>query len=153
MRRIDIKLNLPVVAPMIDIMREATLSLRGTLASPISIDALDHDMREIWSEELLESQNLEVRKLIDLFDAEFFSTGVLRVDEDHADVIMRATAALRLELRRGNLRYFSDQELEEGRQDPEALPKPQQGSFLCYVFLASLQELMIEHLSGQATSE
>lgn len=153
MRRIDIKLSLPVVAPLLDIMREAAAGLRGSLASPVLIDSLDQDLREIWSEELLNSQNLELRQLLDLFDSEFFSTGMLRVDEDHADVIMRATASLRLQLRLGALRNVTDELLEESRVDPESLPVSQQGSFLCYIFLASLQELMIQHMSGQSSEE
>lgn len=153
MRRIDIKLSLPVVAPLLDVMRDACSGLRGSLASPVIIDTLDNDMREIWSEDLLQSQNSELKQFLDLFDSEFFSTGMLRIDEEHADVIMRATASLRLQLRMGALKGITDELLEEGRIDPEKLPVPQQGSFLCYIFLASLQELMIQHMSGEASEE
>lgn len=153
MRRIDIKLSLPVVAPLIDLMRESSVALRGSLASPFAIDSLDNDMREIWSEDLLQSQNLEIKKLLDLFDSEFFSSGILRVDEEHSDGVMRATSALRLQLRRGPLRTLSDVELQDSRLDPEKLPEKVQPPFLCYVFLASLQELLIENMSGPAPEE
>lgn len=152
MKRIDIKLSLPVVAPLIDVIREASGALRDTLASPVVIDSLDTELRDIWSEDLLQAQNLELRKLIELFDGEFFSTGMLRVDEASADAVMRASSALRLQLRRGLLRNVKDEELESGQVEPDKLPEAQQSAFLCYIFLATLQELMIQHMSGEQGS-
>jgi len=47
-------------------------------------------------EELLAAQNEEVRVLLSLFDEEFFTDGVVAFDEDNAEVIVRACAAVRL---------------------------------------------------------
>lgn len=149
MRYIDIKLSLPVVAPLLDVLRCSAEVLRDSLACPLSIDDLDSEMREVWSEELIQAQNSEVRALLALFDEDFFSTGMVRVAEADADAVVRATAALRLHLRKTMLNSIPDEALEAGGVDIDALKEPTKSAFLCYAFLASVQDLVLQHLGGQ----
>ncbi len=146
MKRIDVKLSLPVVAPLIDLLRRVAQGLEGRLSSPLRIEDLDEDLHEIWRDELIQSQGAEIQQLLGIFDDDFFVSGVVRIDQDHADPIVRATASLRLELRRFHLRDLTDTELESGQVDPERMPELRRQAFLCYVFLATLQELIIKHL-------
>jgi hypothetical protein len=148
MKRIDIKLSLPIVAPLLDLLKEEAEVLRGTLASPVQVADLDSEMREIWQEGLLLDQAIEVDALLRIFDEEFFATGTVRIDQAHADVIIRASAALRLQLRKVRLKLISDETLENGQVDPDVMTENQRKGFFCYVFLATLQELVIQHLEG-----
>lgn len=50
MKYIDVKLSLPVVAPLLDIMKGASDSLHHSLASPLRIEDIDSDFREAWTD-------------------------------------------------------------------------------------------------------
>ncbi len=146
MKRIDVKLALPVVAPLLDVIRELAESLKQNLAAPIALQDLDAEFHEAWVEELLHTQNEEVRTLLGLFDDEFFREGVVAFDEENAEIIVRACAAVRLRLREKFLKPLGDETLESGDVDMLALDEPLRKAFMCYLFLATIQELIIQHL-------
>ena len=146
MKRIEVKLALPVVAPLLDVIKELADNLRRNLAAPIALKDLDADFHAAWVDELLSSQNEELRTLLALFDDDFFSEGVVAFDESNAEVIVRACAAIRLRLREKYLKPIGDEMLESGDIDLTALDEPLRKVFMCYLFLATIQELIIQHL-------
>jgi hypothetical protein len=146
MKRIEVKLALPVVAPLLDVVKELADSLRTKLASPTALRDLDPDFSAAWSDELLLTQNTDVDALLALFDEEFFKEGVVAFDEENAEVIVRACAAVRLRLREKYLQPMGDEALETGDVDVMALAEPLRRAFMCYLFLATIQELIIQHL-------
>jgi hypothetical protein len=148
MKRIEVKLALPVVAPLLDVIKELADGLRKNLAAPLALGDLDAEYRSAWVDELLASQNEEVRTLLSLFDDEFFSEGVVAFDEDNAEVIVRACAAVRLRLREHYLKRLGDETLETSDLDLNTLDEPLRRAFMCYLFLATIQELIIQHLDA-----
>ena len=146
MKRIEVKLALPVVAPLLDVIKELADNLRKNLAAPMALKDLDTDFHDAWSDELLSTQNEEVRTLLALFDDEFFREGVVAFDENNAEVIVRACAAVRLKLREKYLKPMGDEALESGDVDLMTLEEPLRKAFMCYLFLATIQELIIQHL-------
>src|SRR3954468_18412955 len=99
MKRIEVKLALPVVAPLLDVIKELADSLRKTLAAPLALNDLEADFSEAWVGQLLHDQIDDVHALLALFGDEFFSEGIVAFDESNAEVIVRACAAVRLRLR------------------------------------------------------
>jgi hypothetical protein len=148
MKRIEVKLALPVVAPLLDVIRELADGLRKNLAAPLAMSDLDAEYRAAWVDELLGSQNEEVRTLLSLFDDEFFTEGVVAFDEENAEVIVRACAAVRLRLREHYLNRLGDETLESSDIDLNSLDEPLRKAFMCYLFLATIQELIIQHLDS-----
>jgi hypothetical protein len=148
MKKIEVKLSLPVVAPLLDVIKAAADELRGTLAAPSSGRDIDEDLLEAWVDELLASQAGDCRTLLGLFDREFFSTGVISFDETNAEPIVRACAAVRLRLRENGLKALEDESLESGNIELEVLPESERKAFMCYLFLATIQELIIQHLDS-----
>jgi hypothetical protein len=146
MKRIEVKLSLSVVAPLLDVVKELADGLRKNLAAPNQLADLDADFRDAWVGELLSSQNDDVHTLLALFDDEFFSEGVVSFDESNAEAIVRACAAIRLRLRDRFLKQLGDETLESGDIDLEELDEPLRKAFMCYLFLATVQELIIQHL-------
>ncbi len=146
MKRIEVKLALPVVAPLLDVIKELADSLSRNLAAPLALKDLDDDFQAAWLDELLSTQNEEVRTLLSLFDDEFFSDGVVAFDENNAEIIVRACAAVRLRLREKYLKPLGDEALESGDLDLMTLDEPLRRAFMCYLFLATIQELIIQHL-------
>ena len=146
MKRIEVKLALPVVAPLLDVIKSLGDSLRTDLAAPLALQDLDPDFRAAWIDELLLAQNAEVATLLGLFDDEFFSEGIVAFDESNAEPIVRACAAVRLHLRERYLKPLGDDALEGGDVDLMSLAEPLRKAFMCYLFLATIQELVIQHL-------
>ena len=146
MKRIEVKLSLQVVAPLLDVVRELADGLRKNLAAPLALPDIDEDFRDTWVVELLSSQNEDVQTLLALFNEEFFSEGVVAFDETNAEAIVRACAAVRLRLREHFLKPIGDETLESGDIDLDELEEPLRKAFMCYLFLATVQELIIQHL-------
>jgi hypothetical protein len=148
MKKIEVKLSLPVVAPLLDVIKSTVDDLRGSLAASSAGHDIDEDLREVWVDALLVSQAGDCRTLLGLFDRDFFSTGVISFDETNAEPIVRACAAIRLRLREKYLKRLEDESLESGNIELETLPEPERKAFMCYLFLATIQELIIQHLDS-----
>ena len=148
MKRIEVKLSLPVVAPLLDVIRELSDGLRERLAAPLTLTDLDEEFRDAWVAELLVAQSGDVELLLALFDGEFFTEGVVAFDEENAEMIVRACAAVRLRVRVHFLLPLGDEALETGEVDMMKFAEPVRKAFMCYLFLATVQELIIQHLDS-----
>ncbi len=151
MKRIEVRLSVSVVAPLLDVIREMSESLSDNLAVPLRITDLDEDMRETWVGELQREQNADLELLLGLFDEEFFRDGAIVLDEDNADRVIRACAAVRLRLRAEKLEDIDEDLIESGDVGINELPEERRTVFMCYLFLATMQELIIQHLEMGAS--
>ena len=148
MKRIEVKLSLPVVAPLLDVIRQLADGLGQKLAAPQDLGDIDQDFRDSWVGDLLEGQSKDVKALLALFDDEFFAEGIVAFDEDNAEPIVRASAAVRLRLREVYLKELDDDALEGGEVELEQMSEAVRKAFMCYLFLATVQELIIQHLDS-----
>lgn len=148
MKRIEVKLALPVVAPLLDVIKGLSDGLHHRLAAPLAMTDIEGDFREEWSAELLSTQASDVDVLLALFDEEFFHEGVIALDEANAEPVVRACAAVRLRLREEFLKVLGDETLETSDVDITQFEEPTRRAFMCYLFLATLQELIIQHLDS-----
>lgn len=146
MKRIEVKLALPVVAPLLDVIKELADGLRARPAGPAGLPDVDLDFSIEWSRELVQGQGAEIDALLGLFGDEFFKEGVVAFDDQNAELIVRACAAIRLRLRETSLRPMGDEVLETGDVDLGTLDATVRRAFMCYLFLATVQELIIQHL-------
>jgi hypothetical protein len=148
MKRVEVKLSLPVVAPLLDVVKAAADSLQSDLAAPLAMKDIEGEFRDAWTGELLATQTSEVRALLALFDRDFFTSGVIGFDEENAEAIVRACSAIRLRLRARFLAALEDDKLEGGDVELGDLEEPVRKAFMCYLFLATIQELIIQHLDS-----
>ena len=148
MKRLEVQLSLPVVAPLLDVIKELADGLKQNLAAPQMVSDIDAEFREVWMGDLLLAQTSDVQTLLALFNEEFFSDGVVAFDEANAEAIVRATAAVRLRLRERYLKGLGDDTLEGGDVELDDLEEPVRKAFMCYLFLATVQELIIQHLDS-----
>jgi hypothetical protein len=146
MKRVEVRLNLEAVAPLLDAIKEAADDLRPELATAAAAPAAEPEFSEGWKRELLEGQNSDIGAFLALFDREFFATGVLPLDPTNSEAILRACAAVRLRLHAKHLAPLGEEALESGEVPLDAMPPPQRRAFAAYVFLATLQELIVQHL-------
>jgi len=148
MKRIEVKLSLPVVAPLLDLIKATVSDLDGRLAAPQHLQDLDEELRTAWQADLLGSQNDDCRRFLAMFDREFFVSGTVGFDEANAESVLRACAAIRLRLRERELKNLPDEVIEGAGVDVTQLGAADAKAFMGYVFLATLQELIIQHLDS-----
>ncbi len=146
MKRVEVKLSLAVVAPLLDVVKELADGLKQTLAAQPTLPDTDSVFREVWTQELLATQNEDVSALLGLFNEDFFTEGVVAFDQSNAESIARACSAIRLQLRERYLKPLGDDALEMGEVELARLDEPTRKAFMCYLFLATIQELIIQHL-------
>ena len=148
MKRIEVKLSLPVVAPLLDLIKATVGDLGDRLAAPQHLQDLDEELRAAWQADLLGSQNDDCRRFLAMFDREFFGSGTVGFDEANAESVLRACAAIRLRLRERELKNLPDEVIEGAGVDVTQLGAADAKAFMGYVFLATLQELIIQHLDS-----
>ena len=146
MKRVEIRLSLEAVTPLLAVMREVADSLAEELAAANALHDIEADLREGWREELVSAQNEGISVLLELFDETFEESGVIGFDADNAEPVLRACAAIRLRLRERFLTELNEEVLESGDLEVESLQEPARKAFMCYLFLATIQELIIQHL-------
>lgn len=146
MKRVEIRLSLEAVRPLLAVMREVADSLSDALAAPNSLSDIEADLREGWRDELLTAQNDAIAVLLSLFDESFDESGIVGFDVENAEPVLRACAAVRLRLRERFLKTLDEEVLESGDLEIESLAEPARKAFMCYLFLATIQELIIQHL-------
>lgn len=146
MKRIEVKLSLEVVAPLLDVVKDVAQSLSDSLAAPLAMTDLEPEFSAAWTADLRGGQAGDLKVLLALFDGNFFSEGVIALDQSNAEPVLRACAAVRLRLRDLHLKTFGDETLETSDVNVMQLPEPEKKAFMCYLFLATLQELIIQHL-------
>lgn len=146
MKKIEIKLSQPIVAPLLDFIKSIADELRDELVFEPQFPDSDPELQESWREELVEAQGDAIGAFMGLFDREFFDSGNVVIDEKNAEAILRAAAAIRLKIRTEILKEIPDEVLEKGDVPFEELSLNEQHGYACYLFLATIQEIVIQHL-------
>jgi hypothetical protein len=114
MKRIEVRLSVEVVEPLLGVIEAAAESLVDKLAVSPTLTGLEPDLCDAWMAELQAAQAKEVRELTGIFDANFRKTGLVAFDESNAEPIIRACTAMRLRIREAFLDRHSDETLESG---------------------------------------
>ncbi|MCC5790641.1 MAG: hypothetical protein JJT75_13500 [Opitutales bacterium] len=148
MKKIEVKLHRSLVAPLLDYLRE--LSVRaGTGGFPPQIkdtQSLDPEMAEIWEDELRNLGGDDRKQFFSLFGGQFIESGSIHLDEEQASAVLRSMAWFRLQIREKDLSEVPDEILEQGDLTLKGMSETEQKGYSAFVFLAALQEIVLEHL-------
>ena len=155
MKRVEVRLSIAAVAPLLDLIKAAADELREHVAVPVALTGADTDFSDLWREDLLQSQRDDCDRMFSLFDQEFFSEGVIGLDRDNAEAVLRASAALRLRFRGTRLQRISDEALEalEADNGLSGLDEAEKKAFACFVFLDELQKIILKYLDPLSVDE
>jgi hypothetical protein len=151
MKRVEIKLNISAVAPLLDVIKQAADDLRQHLAIRATFPEDDEEFNETWTAELLAGQNSDVRELLALFGSEFFADGSIAIDSRGSDSLLRGCSALRIQILSHWLERIPADLLEEEDVPPEAIADELRVPFAAYTFLGQVQKIILEHLDPTAT--
>jgi hypothetical protein len=150
MKRVEIKLNIGAVAPLLDIIKQAADDLRQNLAIRATFPEDDSEFNETWTQELLAGQNSDVRELLGLFGLDFFSEGSIAIDSQNSDSLLRGCAALRIQILTRWLQEIPAELLEDEDVPPESIADHLRVPFASYTFLDQIQKIILEHLDPTA---
>src|SRR5690348_13517908 len=64
MKRIEVKLSLEVVAPLLDVIKNVAGGLSANLAAPLAMRDLDAEFKDTWTAELQAAQTADVQVLL-----------------------------------------------------------------------------------------
>ncbi len=145
-RRVEVILSLAVVSPLIDVIKGLAAELRESPPLPHAAPDSEADFKEIWADELVAGRESDLGVLLSVFEGDFPTDGRVCFDTGNAEPFIRACSAIRLCLRERRLASVTDEALESGDMDAARLDVRTQKAFLCYLFLATLQELVIQRL-------
>ncbi len=145
-RRVEVILSLAVVNPLVDVIRGLVTELREAPPLPHAAPESEPDFNAIWADELVTGRDRDVGVLLAIFDGDFSLEGRVCFDSENAEPFIRACSAVRLCLRDRRLAAVTDEVLESGDMDAAKLDVRTQKAFLCYLFLATLQELVIQRI-------
>ena len=147
MKRVEVKLDLTNVAPLLDVLKNASDALRNRLALPLNVEALDQESIYEWNSELIASQNSDIDVLLKLFNREFFTEETVVFDEANADAVVRACSALKLYLFNEYLSDLDEDDFESDEVVFDMLTETQQKPYLAFMFLDTLQKVIMRHLN------
>lgn len=124
-------------------MHEMTASLAH---SKVLIPEGDALMRQLWIEQLKSTLAADMEVFWTLIGDQRFGNEPLVLSPAEAESVLRAAASLRMRIREAFLSDVEDGVLEKGMLDVQSLPPDLQKAYVSYIFLGSLQELLISHL-------
>ena len=150
MKRVEVKLNLEAVAPLLDAIKEAADDLRPELAVASRAPDAEPEFADNWKQELLAGQNSDVRELLGLFGREFFADGTIAIDSNNSDSLLRGCSALRIQILTRWLQGIPADLLEDEDVPPEAIADEVRVPFASYTFLDQVQKIILEHLDPTA---
>lgn len=118
-RRLQIKLRPAVVTPLVELIRRMLPEIDPHCSSR------------------------ELSAVVDLFSPDYAHTGIIHIESDEQRPVLIGCTILRFHLRRTSLAAIPDQVFESGF-DLEAGDDATKAAVMCYLFLATLQTIIIE---------
>ncbi|WOO42867.1 hypothetical protein [Rubellicoccus peritrichatus] len=147
MPEIHLKISPYMAGPLLDILRAVSKSLNMRLAVPLhGPEETDQELLDAWREGLLETLSDDVGRLLDFLEEAVTSQLPMQIDEATSMQLVRAASALRLRLQESFLKRVPSDKLESGEVDFNDFEPETQQVYGIYLFLARLQEQIINAL-------
>lgn len=147
MRSIEVTLNVGVVAPLLDFIKPVLGRLETETAFAADMAQADRELENVWRDGLIHTQVSDCRTLVGLFGREFLDSGRIELNEENADPVLRAAAAIRLKLRQTALKNLADEVLSTEKIDVDAITRDEKLGFEAFLFLERIQEVILRHLA------
>jgi hypothetical protein len=148
MKRIDVTLNVGVIAPLLDFLKPVLKALEKETAFAPEMAEADRELAGLWREGLIHTQVNDCRIFMKLFDAEFLNSGKIVITEENADAVLRATSAIRIKLRVGVLAGVSDHDIRNDCVNLGAVSENERAGYAALLLMKQLQDVVLEHLTG-----
>lgn len=146
MLEINLDVTPHLLQTVVSLIKIVVQSFQQGLAVEVEPVDDDADLHYAWISGLCDSLKQDIRHLFKLLNDSRFQEGVISLDLNEAEAVLRASAAVRIKIQQTLLDDISDHQLENGLVSFDSLPPEQQKGYACYLFLASLQAVILEAL-------
>ncbi len=150
MPELDMQINPFMVDALIELIEAIMGNLESVLPGKELIPEEDEYLSSYWVRSLREEQEKDCTALMHLLRDRRFGRSPVQVKERDAEAILRSCSALRLKIQDSLLRDIPEYSLETGELQVKALAPETQRGYACYLFLASVQALLIQELDPEA---
>lgn len=106
----------------------------------------DPDLQIIWEDTLREGVRADCDCILELVQRPEFGHLNVPLTMGQVDALLRACSAIRLKVHRVHLAEIEDEKLERAEVALESLPEQQARAYMIYVFLANLQEVLVDQI-------
>ncbi len=149
MPTVYVKLNPVFLHVFTELVEKLASHVSLQLSVPMDGPELDdEDMLAAWQEGLIETVRGDCDQLLHLLRDSGLGERPVKLGEDEAIRVLRACSAVRLKIQQRFLLKFSDEVLETIGLDISTLSPELQRVYGCYVFLAEMQETLVEQLES-----
>lgn len=149
MPEIEMKINPFMVDALVHLIETISGNLESVLPARKHIPENDDMLSEAWSEGLREDQDRDCAALLYLLRDRRFGRSKVPVKDETAESILRACSAVRLKIQDSLLKDLPDHAMETGQIAIQDLEPGQQRGYACYLFLASIQAILIGELNPE----
>lgn len=143
---LDLRINPFMADALVHIIEAIGRDLESILPQGKGIPVTDPELAAGWREGLREEQEHDVMVLLHLLKNRNFGRAKVTMDEESAECVLRACAAVRLKIQTTLLAEVPGESLETGEVAVMHLPAEQQRGYACYLFLATVQALLLREL-------
>ena len=110
------------------------------------LDEKDGDLVDSWESSLGEDFAQDRQALARLLNSAKFAHGYVELDEEDAELVLRAITEIRMHVREQYLGALTDVELETGEVSFSQKSSEVQSFYLTYLVLAEIQEGLIQEI-------
>lgn len=146
MPELEIHINPFMVDALIQMIETIGSNLDSVLPQEDTVPEADEDFKAIWMDGLREGQEKDCSILLHILRNKDFGKAPVTFDEENGEAMLRSCSAIRLKIQDTLLKDLSMEQLEVGEVDIHKLEAEQQRGYACYLFLATLQSLIIREL-------
>ncbi len=148
MSRIVLQLSPHFMRRIEPVIHSICTELRIQTARNFETPEADPLLAGAWLDGLLDTLRDDCRRLAACVRDGIAGNGRIILAAADAEHIVRAASAVRLRLRDTRLRQMDDADLETGAVDFNTLSAADREAYACYVFLAGLQDTLVQELDG-----
>jgi hypothetical protein len=146
MPELDIQINPFMADALVQMIETISSNLDDVLPADSAIPASDPDFQSIWVEGLREIQERDCSVLLHILRHRDFGRDAIPFDEETGEALLRSCSAIRLKIQDTILKAVAPEQLEVAQLNVQKLEPEQQRGYACYLFLATLQSLVIREL-------
>lgn len=110
----------------------------------------DHELAAVWGSSLKTHLKADRKCVLALVSDERFGKESIWLSDEAVEGLLRACAAIRQRIHQSTLSDIPDELLEDAELDIQDLDEEQQCAYSTYLFLAYLQEILIDELSASS---
>ncbi len=148
MKRVDVSLNVGVIAPLLDFLKPMLRELEHETAFAPEMAQADRELAGLWREGLIHTQVDDCRSFLALFGSEFLNSGQIGLTEENADAVLRATSAVRIKLRTDVLKAVPEGDVRSRTINLGVLSEGERSGYAALRLMDEIQDIILTHLAS-----